>query len=352
MAEDLYAFRKPDADKILLGLRSKGVRPIPKSELIPDDGPIVWVALTTSEITARIGTTAGYGTAKVQRLNDDDDFEPHTSVLDDIDIKSSLGVSIPSGKYIVVGKSYADGKWFVIEGGKRPRIRGIISGGNLFTQATHGDPHTLESIEGIDELWDGDSEIEIYNPEGIKMWNGATARCEWNATQERYEVYAVTSDHVVHGIKRNLQTCLFNKLDGANGWNPWDENANMPWIKDVYQVGCEVVYETTCGDTVPFLNLSSYVTNVAIVGDCVRVFRCGGSLAGTQLFCFTKCEEDPPPTCTPATFQYRAGINPANGQIIWQDSSSLNCASPCANPPPPSTPPTALGQTVDVPCVT
>jgi len=112
----------------------------------------------------------------------------------------------------------------------------------------------------------------------IKLWNGCDITAHWNVTEAQWEVIAATGDKVVHGIQRNTARCRFEKLDGKNGWNDWDRNANIPFIKDVFMEGCELVYKTACNDIIPITTM-----------DFVKTIKVGSGSNARQLV-YTTCE--------------------------------------------------------------
>lgn len=249
--------------------------------------------------------------------------------------------------------------WVNVRKRNKTRIRGTIFTGNEFSQATAEDPHTIQDVEGIDEVWEGESEMEVYNPEKIKLWKetaadeeegieavpACTVRCEWNATHNRYEVYAATSDHVVHGIQRLTETCVFEKLDGAEGWHNWDAGAAYSFVTGFHTEGCMLQYQTDCSENQDMLDLSQFVRDVWWSGNCLKKYRCGGSPGGEVIICGEGCE-DPPP-CSPGEYTtYEAVI--VDGVLGWQ-LLATSCDT-CVDPGPPSLPPTFEGETVDVPC--
>ncbi len=232
-------------------------------------------------------------------------------------------------------------EWAIIRiGNKVPnvrRIRGTIiastTGANTFDQATKSDPHTIGGIEGIDGVWDGDLTIEIYNPEGHKLWLDCTVKAEFNETQQRWEVYDSTADRIVHGIQRNTDPCRFEKLDGASGWAAWNRLANIPWIKDVFMQGCDLVYKANC-------NSIEVITDLNFVKS-IEIDNCN--------LVYTNCEtEECDGYCT---YEAAEGDDstPENPTFKWV------LATPCAGEgcecsPPPTTPPESLSDTAEEGC--
>jgi hypothetical protein len=319
--------------------------------------PRVYIAKVTSAITAFDDTTqeiAGVGKAQLKKVAGiagvDKEITDHAG---EIDVNSLERYIHPQDAWIKIVRECASGKWFVVPVQRKPRIRGTISGGNAFTAETANDPHTLTSIEGIDELWSASPTIQIYNPEKIKMWTGATARCEWNATTERYEVYAVTSDKVVHGIQRLAATCEFEKLDGADGWHSWDAGSTYSWVTTVYQSpsGCELLYDTDCSTGVSIIDISNFVTDVIWSDNCLKKFRCGGTY-GETIICGEYCTPTTDP-CAGEVTAYRAQF--VSSTPTWVFYSPDTTCSTCMNGPAPLIPPSAQdaidGIIVLVPCL-
>jgi hypothetical protein len=361
MPEQKIGVYSPETAKMVLDvirhLESTGYV-VRRSEKTPiNDGTHrIHVAKITEEITARDGNTVGQGKAELRQLygevGDADTLEEYPSVDPVIlDVFSMKTGTQSVGNFVYLVREYATGKWFAIPiNDRKTRIRGTVSGGSLFTEATAADPHTLGSIEGIDEIWTGDATIEFDNPEGIKLWSGCTARCEWNATTERYEVYTATANKVVHGIQRLPDECKFEKLDGAAGWNNWDAGTTYSWVTTVYQEGCTLKYDTDCSEDQTIIELSQFVTGIFMSGDCLKYWVCGGSLAGIATgLCFGECE-DPPP-CDGQYVIYECQLN--SGVYSWEPISGPGCTSPCVDGPTITEPANAanLGRQIRVNCV-
>jgi len=229
--------------------------------------------------------------------------------------------------------------WSIIRIGNawRPHaIRATLTNGNYFEDETASDPHIGGDIIGLDAIWHGDSTVELYNPMEIKLWQGCLVTAHWNVTDQQWEVIAATSNKVVHGIQRNVTRCRFEKLDGAAGWSDWDRNANIPFIKDVFMEGCELVYKTACNDIIPITTL-----------DFVKSVKIGSGSNACQLVyttCETSCGEctweasliDPPPT-------------PGTGlpQLEWIKTGDCSGDCSCSTPP---NPPESLNETATTNC--
>jgi hypothetical protein len=212
------------------------------------DAPRLHIAYSTSAITPRSGSTAGTGKATLKYIPGESGTA--TAIEDfadgaEVDVYNIKPQPIDEDKLIYIAREFGSGKWVVLDE-ECPRIRATLTSGNSFQDDTASDPHTAGSIVGINKEYSGDSTVDVYNPLGIKLWSGATIHAEYNVTEERWEVYAATSDKVVHGIQRNDGDCEFQKLDGANGWNAWDDGEDVPWVSEI-RVECNSIkYDTLC----------------------------------------------------------------------------------------------------------
>lgn len=221
----------------------------------------VYIVKVTTEVSARSGTTPGSGVGDVHSSLSGSFV---TDTPTGLDLYNSYESVAAVDEYVVAVRNGVDDKFYVIpppgEGGGPPttakRIRGTIKQyplgpGADFTDATAGDPHTLENIEGIDAVWSGASELDIYNPELFKLWNQDTqdglvcsVRCEYNETTDQWEVYSARADRILHGARR--ADCKFQELDGRSGWDDWIFGKEVVWVEDVYQLGC-YLYVKKCG---------------------------------------------------------------------------------------------------------
>lgn len=83
------------------------------------DAPRLYVAYTTSAITARSGAVAGTGTATLKFIpgvagtDDDIDDFPTTGTVE-LDVYNVSSSEVADATYIFIAREYASGKWVVI----------------------------------------------------------------------------------------------------------------------------------------------------------------------------------------------------------------------------------------------
>jgi hypothetical protein len=315
---------------------------------------------------------AGIAIAHVSGTPPDDDWseDPFPYFVECVDNQTSTLEIRYRGAAQVIWKDPGS-DWAIIRFGTawRPNaIRASLVDGNDFEQETASDPHTAGTIVGIDDVWFGENEIDVYNPLKIKLWEGCDVVAHWNATAEQWEVIAATSDKVMHGTRR--KDCEFNKLDGAEGWHEWDEGSEAEWVTSVYEEDCELKYDTDCSPGQGIVSLDFVKDVVVSASSCViTVFKhCENevidyelnfvqsvSISGSALI-YSTCSGDvliaslgpcdPPAPCGSIT--YEAQDN--EGLLEWVIVAG-ECESPCVDPDPPTEEPTIEGQQITLPCV-
>jgi hypothetical protein len=334
------------------------------------DAPRLHIAYTTSDVSERNDDTAGTGTATLKYIPGepgvDDSYEDFSEGVE-VPVYNYTQTKIAQDSWVMIAREYASGKWHVIPQ-ETKRVRGVLGNGNGFTQETAADPHEAGSLVGINYVHDDSAEptIQVYNPLGIKLWSGATVHAEWNVEEDRWEVYAATSDKVVHGVQRDTGECEFQKLDGANGWNAWDANADLPWITNVRYEDCALYYDTLC-DADNLIGNIDAITNIEFNEDTCELYfyKCNNEIAGTAgqfdyvtsvyvsggglyynkkcggenlVIELTSCESTP--ACGTCTWT-------ADDSLSWVQSDSCTGTCECV---PPAFPASVVGQTWSTDC--
>lgn len=239
---------------------------------------------------------------------------------------------------------YDPAGWGIVRLGNawRPgNIQATLTTGNTFEEETATDPHTAGTITGIDTLWQGASTVDVYNPLEIKLWSGCKVFAHYNCTEERWEVYAATSNKVVHGIKRIEDECKFEKLDGAAGWNDWDEGATYQFVTDVtYSEGSCSLHVTGCDGNTTDYSLN-FVTSVEATATVLYYTKCDGF--NYLIANIGPCVEDP--VCGTTTWT----VQDVAGTLTWVLTSD-DCTGTCVDQGPPATAAIVEGQEETLAC--
>lgn len=150
----------------------------------------VWMMEATSAITAPTTTTPGKGTAKIQYRNPVsgafEDWKPNGVIVEQT--VYTMTVPVVSGWRF---KAEMDnfGAIYVDKILNATRYSGLINDSGGFAS---GDSTTaMDGLEAINGLPVETSLGTVYN---VHQWAGddnAESRCEWNATNERWELYQV-----------------------------------------------------------------------------------------------------------------------------------------------------------------
>lgn len=88
---------------------AKPLNSLPRQQPLQTAPPIFNAAKTTSEISARSGTTVGTGTADIYRIDDEDELIE----AEEIDVVNIFGATIATGLWIQVARD-SRGRWQVV----------------------------------------------------------------------------------------------------------------------------------------------------------------------------------------------------------------------------------------------
>ncbi len=112
MADPIYGFNKNDAVKLISMIGGNGVDLPREHSNIPDEGPRLALAYTTSGITGRSGTTPGSGTATLKKVTSGA-IANHDPSLD-VTAYNLATDSVAAAKYLMLIREYFSGLWFVV----------------------------------------------------------------------------------------------------------------------------------------------------------------------------------------------------------------------------------------------